>query len=213
MDGDQEQDSSIAINNCDSDDSSDSERIPVCTSYNSSMETESVFGSDSESYTCSSCCSITSPSVSEISDMSADNTHERAYIPPKMMSFKLVGDNIDKNVRPRDMRADNQTRSFHYFHTYAIKDQVDLTHLTDKNVPKKFNPETLLPSSTDKQNLLENYKHLFICVLMKHMPYFKQLGKGLKPQIVHKYSLEMSQKSETVRLSCICYVTMLNKNT
>ena len=162
MEGDQEQDSSTTINNCDSDDSDDSERISVCTSYNSSIETESVFTSDSESYACTSCCSITNLSVSEISDMSANNTHEREYIPPKMIPFKLVGDNIDKNVCPQDTRADNQTRSFHYFHTFAIKDRVDLTHLTDKkNVPQKFNPETLLPSSTDKQKLLEHFDEAY----------------------------------------------------
>ena len=32
--------------------------------------------------------------------------------------FKLVGDNIDKNVKPRNIRFSNQTTSLHYFHVY-----------------------------------------------------------------------------------------------
>ncbi len=33
--------------------------------------------------------------------------------------FKLVGDNIDKNVRPSLQRLTHQTRSLHHFHSYA----------------------------------------------------------------------------------------------
>ena len=36
--------------------------------------------------------------------------------------FKLAGDNLDKNVKPRDMRSDHQTESFHFFNTLAVKD-------------------------------------------------------------------------------------------
>ena len=38
-------------------------------------------------------------------------------------TFKLVGDNLDKSVRPRDMRLDNQTQSLHYFHMYGVRDR------------------------------------------------------------------------------------------
>ena len=43
----------------------------------------------------------------------------------------MVGDNIDKNIRPRDMRTDHQGRSLHYFHTYAVQDRVDLSNVSD----------------------------------------------------------------------------------
>ena len=42
---------------------------------------------------------------------------------PAMATYKLVGDNLDKNVRTQDMRSDHQTQSFHFFHTYAVKDK------------------------------------------------------------------------------------------
>ena len=37
--------------------------------------------------------------------------------------YILVGDNIGKNVSPHDMRVDNQTKSFHYFHSHAVHDR------------------------------------------------------------------------------------------
>jgi hypothetical protein len=46
--------------------------------------------------------------------------------------FKVVGDNIDKNVRPRHMRLDKGTQSLHYFNAYAIMDRVDCS---SKEIP------------------------------------------------------------------------------
>ncbi len=39
--------------------------------------------------------------------------------------YKIVFDNIDKNVNPRHMRSDNQTRSLHYVQSYAVKDRIN----------------------------------------------------------------------------------------
>ena len=35
-------------------------------------------------------------------------------------TFKLFGDNIDKSVKRRYMRADKGNLSLHYFHSYAV---------------------------------------------------------------------------------------------
>lgn len=51
---------------------------------------------------------------------------------PRYLTYKLVGDNIDKTVKPRDMRNDSQTCSIHYFHTYALRDRIDFAHPNDK---------------------------------------------------------------------------------
>lgn len=45
-------------------------------------------------------------------------------------TFKIVGDNIDKTVRPRQETSDSHTKSLHYFHSYAVKDRVGVTMLT-----------------------------------------------------------------------------------
>lgn len=45
--------------------------------------------------------------------------------------FKIVGDNIDKNFRRTFQRVDYQTVSQHYFHSFAMKDRIDLSHFSD----------------------------------------------------------------------------------
>ena len=45
--------------------------------------------------------------------------------------FKIVGDNIDKNVRRSFQRVGFQTRSFYYVHSYAVLDSIDLSEYTD----------------------------------------------------------------------------------
>ncbi len=41
-------------------------------------------------------------------------------------TYKLIGDSIDKNITG-DLRSDHQTRSLHYFHSYTVRDHVDIT--------------------------------------------------------------------------------------
>lgn len=45
--------------------------------------------------------------------------------------FKIVGDNVDKNVRPSFQRQEHQTRSLHHFHAYAVRDRVSCSSLSD----------------------------------------------------------------------------------
>ena len=52
---------------------------------------------------------------------------------PLLPTFKIVGDNIDKEVRPKNMRSDYQARSLHYFHSYAVKDRVNLDNFEDQH--------------------------------------------------------------------------------
>ena len=144
--------------------------------------------------------SLTSPTVSEFTTDSmscSDNeTDDGGVKSAKVDTYKMVDDNLDKNVQPRDMRIDNQVRSYHFFHTYAVKDRIDLSDMSDKiEVPEVYDLKNLLPSSDDKKQLLSNYGFLFTRTLRKHMPYFKKLCIGTKWHITHKYSSEMAQKS------------------
>ena len=45
--------------------------------------------------------------------------------------YKIVIDNIDKNVKPRNMRVDAQTKSLHYVQMYSVKDRIDFGKLSD----------------------------------------------------------------------------------
>ena len=88
--------------------------------------------------------SISSPSCSSQSshaqmcsdvDVSTDEHLPGTKQPPDRVrtlpTFKLVGDNLDKSVRPRDMRIECQTQALHYFHMYVVRDCVNLAEFTD----------------------------------------------------------------------------------
>ena len=65
------------------------------------------------------------------------------------VGFKIVGDNIDKNVRPRHQTLEAGTRSLHYFHAFAALDRVNLSGLSEQQPsidPYTFDLDKLLPS-------------------------------------------------------------------
>ena len=67
--------------------------------------------------------------------------------------FKMIEDNINKNLHPSFQGIDSTTRSLHYFHSYALLDRVDFSGQSDE--PQSGNVEfnTLLPSSDDIKKL------------------------------------------------------------
>ena len=116
-------------------------------------------------------------------------------------TFKLVGDNIDKTVKPRDMRIDNQTQSLHYFHAYAVKDRIDVSHMEDQpSLPslESVDIATILPTEQDHKAMKELFSIHIARVLKKFMPFFAKFGSGLERHIKHDFFKEMSQKSEVV---------------
>ena len=157
--------------------------------------------------------SISTPSFSDFTDSSSIQSEANIspMFSPQMSTYKLVGDNIDREVRPRDMRSDYQTRSLHYFHTYAVKDRVDLSSISDLAVCHEtcINIEAILPSIADMKEIRKNIGVLFARVLKKYMPFFNQYGKGVEKHIRHQFSSEMSKKSEVVCYYC-CFLCKNN---
>ena len=63
--------------------------------------------------------------------------------------FVIVADNIDKNVRASFQRVDYTTKSIHHVNTYAVKDCINLAHLSDLPPPQQLDVQSLLPSDED----------------------------------------------------------------
>ena len=152
--------------------------------------------------------SVNSPVPSELT-FSESSVDIDAFLgpPPQAPSliktFKIVGDNVDKNIHPRDMRFDNQTRSLHYFHSYGVRDRVNIDDYSDQFEPPDHGSIELthiLPSQLDDSAMLNNFSILIARILKKYMPFFKEFGDGLERHIQHEYTHEMSQKSEVVSL-------------
>ena len=56
--------------------------------------------------------------------------------------------------------------------------------------------KAILPTSEDQESLRKNFSFLIARVLKKHMPFFKEFGRGLERHLVHEHYSEMSEKSE-----------------
>ncbi len=119
-------------------------------------------------------------------------------------SFKLVGDNIDKTINPRYMRADSKSRSLHYFHAYAVRDRIDTTGLNCQLAPTclpspAIVAQSLLPSTENDKAIFCNLKILFSRILVETLPFFKTAFSDLVVhRIIHRRSEEMSTKSIVV---------------
>lgn len=115
--------------------------------------------------------------------------------------FKIVGDNLDKTVRPRRQRFDERTKSLHYFNTMAILDRVDMSKFSDERSAfshSSFSLESLLPQPEDLAEITANFGVLIGRVLVKHVPALKCLNSVVKQHIEHQYYKEMSSKSTVV---------------
>ena len=117
---------------------------------------------------------------------------------PAWNGFKVVGDNMDKTIKPRDMRSDRQTVSVHYFQLYAVRDRVNCASIPDTPRPTSSRPplEELLPSPADHEALTSNMAFLVARILTSYMPFFRDNFSDIAARhISHPYVSEMSQKS------------------
>ena len=123
-----------------------------------------------------------------------------------VLTYKLVGDNLDDTITPRFVRADTyRKKSVHYFNSYAIKDRIDFSHLSPVHPPPTCHPsplytaESLLPSISDDQVIRKNMSTLVGRIIVSHMDFFKtSFSDVVDWHITHKYYAEMSQRSEIV---------------
>lgn len=117
----------------------------------------------------------------------------------KWFGFKIVGDNIDKTVRPRHETMASHNQSLHYFHCYAVHDRVNLSSFSDEPTQVDthlFSPEVLLPSKGDLSKILQNFAVLITRVVVAYLPCFKSFSAVVVKHIPHRFSSEMSKKSD-----------------
>lgn len=122
--------------------------------------------------------------------------------------FRLLGDNFDKRVKPRHQTMEQKNKEYHAFAYAGVKDRINLSAFLDSHEPPVLSKEhimTAIPDSQDCQKVEENFCILVSRVLSKHMPEFEEFASLIPSHIPHKYSSEMSQKSEIVSAyNCYC---------
>lgn len=131
----------------------------------------------------------------ESSPVIREETHYYPYI--------LVGDNVDKTIRPRHMTMDKQTQSIHYFQFYGVQDRINFRHLQNEGPIGSVSDlpmSAFLPDLHDCSVLRDNYATLMARELIKKLPYFKIFEDCVPMHIPHEYSEQMCKKSVLVGL-------------
>ena len=129
--------------------------------------------------------------------------------------FKVVGDNVDKTIKPRHMREDRQTKSVHYFQIYAVEDRVNLSESSEEpRVPGQDPPlNEILPSPEDNRAMIANLTTIVTRILAEHVPFIKEnLGDAVARHIPHPYSSEMAKKSNVVSMHAMSLLGFLYLN-
>ena len=118
----------------------------------------------------------------------------------------LIGDNIDKAIKPRYMRSDQKGKQLlHYFHYFTSSTRIDtstLSHISPAPPTHLLYDRcalSLLPSCSDDKILKHNFGIMIGRILAKHMDDFHfHFGDVVEWHISQKYSEEMAKKSEIV---------------
>ena len=126
--------------------------------------------------------------------------------------YKIVGDNVDKNIVPHYMRTDQKVKSLHYYHCYTVRDRINMADLSPDR-PSLCLPSpdevasSLLPQSVDDDILYENIKILLSRILVDTLFFFEVAFSDLTVKhIHHKRYLEMSSKSIIVSYTMHVYM-------
>jgi L1 cell adhesion molecule like protein len=111
--------------------------------------------------------------------------------------YKIIGDNIDKNVNPRFQTLANPTKSLHYFHAYAVKDRIDISELTDipPSVPNQVDINTILPSVQSNANLKAVFEVLVSRWVYMHTRYMTFVYTYINWLLYHAWYLLKSVRS------------------
>ena len=129
--------------------------------------------------------------------------------------FVIVGNNIDKNIRPSYQHQDRSTQSLHYFHSYVALNRIDISGLSDSHPSPTIIPlDKILPDNSERQKLLGDfevliarciflvlyYYYVFINnrVLVQNMEEFKAQKHAVQWHIKSDYCTEMASKSKVV---------------
>lgn len=122
------------------------------------------------------------------------------------LGYKPIGDNIDFTVKARYMRSEGrQDQSLHFFHSYAIKDRIDLFKFSfqpsriAKPIATRKLPLEMLPSLDDNATLSRNISTIVSRILVENLPFFRSTFSDVVTwHINHSHYEEMSKKSEVV---------------
>ena len=113
--------------------------------------------------------------------------------------FKFVGDNVDKQIRVRDVRSNHQATMHHMYSIIAVRNRVDTAQLSCTGNTADITevlPKDFLPSAADASAMKSNIVILVARILVTNIPSLSFLAGVVPMHIQHRYSKEMATKSD-----------------
>ena len=126
---------------------------------------------------------------------------------PTDATVSIIGDNLDKNIKPRYMTINHQVKSLHLFHSVAAVGRIKTLHLDEEESVADTSDipvSSFLPSTDDCVALCNNFVILAARVVVENFTCFSSLCKCVPDHIQHKYSAFMKEK--TVSVSGLLYL-------
>lgn len=118
-----------------------------------------------------------------------------------LFPHRLVGDNIDYHIQARYQSTDRTNQSIHWTQQYAVLNRIDISSF-DNSKPqmmlRDIQLSNVLPSNAVLKSFKWNCSVLVSRVISKYLDSFQHMQDCVVRHISHKYSEEMSQKSEIV---------------
>lgn len=116
------------------------------------------------------------------------------------LGYRFNLDNMDFQIRVREMTQDHQNISRHFTQIMALVDRVNCEHLSDEPVGHLVNIENgeFLPSVEDNYTLRKDMIQVVSNILVESLPSFKVFKNIYPYHFEHIYSKEMAKKSTVV---------------
>lgn len=146
-----------------------------------------------------------------VEDISKDHTPPLHHWIGDDIIFKFWSDNVDKKRNVRDVRSDHQGDMLHMYSILAGKSRTPEKSLSRTGVVASLKSQcsfSYLPSREDAQIVKNNLVTLVSQILTQYIQGMSCLSKFVPQHIMHKYSKEMSRKSEVIVLD----ILMKNEN-
>ena len=114
--------------------------------------------------------------------------------------IKFWGDNVNKE-KPRDVRSDHHGEMLNMYSILAGKSHTpgpQLSHVGHVSTVSSVTPEMILPTTADITAVKSILVVLVSRVLTQYLSGLAPFSKAIAKHITHKYTAEMSKKSEVV---------------
>lgn len=115
--------------------------------------------------------------------------------------FKLVGDNVDLRLKPRESTISEGNKDLHYYNVMAVKNRVPGNGLNDENPKGTLDSvpwSAYLPTAQDNEDLKTEWNYLVARTISNYIPHFQWFKELIPNHLDHQFIHLAKKKTEVV---------------